>query len=172
MKAWEENEELGRRLIQKGHKWERYVALFFENQGLEVELHAQTVRENLADIEEHSDAFDMTILGKRIEVKSRDVAWHAPNKFPYDPMNVDSVRSFDKKDPKPDYYINLSTATGAMVWVDVAKTRAHWTVAASRDRLRGIDSYGVYRVPLKFGRPIYELVSALKVLRTDIPYLR
>jgi hypothetical protein len=137
---WMENDELARRETEKGWKWQRYVADFFEASGFPVDLPPYTWRKSVEDIKDHADSRDMTVAGQRIEVKSRNLLFNSiPMTFPYERAFVDTVRSYDHYKEKPIAYVFVSQLTGAMLATigrqDAANT---WEVAERYDEVRQI----------------------------------
>lgn len=124
---WIENDELARRETEKGWKWQRFVANFFEAQGLTVDLPPYTWRKSVEDIKDYSDSRDMTVAGQRIEVKSRNLLFNSiAMTFPFERAFVDTVRSYDHYKVKPIAYIFVSQLTGAML-ATVGKEVASYT---------------------------------------------
>ena len=156
---------------RRGHFWENAVADFFRFHGIEVSQGKQGVRDHVWNRGQYANTLDMIANVKRVEVKSRGVVFYGePGVFPHEFPNVDTVRGFDAKDPKPDFYVNISQETHAMNWLDVRATRAEWTVEGSRDTDRGINHNLFYRVHRHHLQPIHKLVHRLKMAR-EVPYL-
>lgn len=137
---WIENDELARRETEKGWKWQRYVANFFEASGLPVDLPPYTWRKSVEDIKDHSDSRDMTVAGQRIEVKSRNLLFNSiAMTFPYERAFVDTVRSYDHYKEKPIAYVFVSQKTGAML-ATIGREEAveSWEVVERFDEVRQI----------------------------------
>jgi hypothetical protein len=137
---WIENDELARRETEKGWKWQRFVADFFEASGFEVDLPPYTWRKSVEDIKDYSDSRDMTVAGQRIEVKSRNLLFNSiAMTFPYERALVDTVRSYEHYKAKPIAYVFVSQMTGAMLaTVGRAEASSMWKVEEKYDAVRKI----------------------------------
>jgi hypothetical protein len=104
-----------------GHRVEAQVAAWFRGAGLEVREGAKRIRSDFSSVEagEYHNEFDLLVAGQRIEVRGRPKLRFGlhPQSFPLDPVYVDQVRVFDRKNPRPLAYVFHSGVTGALLAV-------------------------------------------------------
>lgn len=86
---------------------------------------------------------DLIANDKVLEVKGRNLEFDNVATYPYPTIFVEGVTGFDSKVFVPDYYVNVSNFTGAVIYLDVAATRDTWTVEPVWDRQRNYN-YDMY----------------------------
>jgi len=79
---------------------------------------------------------DLIANDKVLEVKGRNYNFTGVGDFPYPTLFVEGTDGFDKKVNVPEFYVNVSNKTGAIIALDVAATRDSWTVEQVTDRQR------------------------------------
>lgn len=120
------------------------VALYLLNIGHEVRLPKRRLSPNFAERAKYYDDGDIYASGKRIEVKhlKHDFEFQS---WPFADAAICAKRSFDRANPKPDYYYLVNASMTVAALIDVATTRPDWLVKRIPDRARGYD-YDVYAV--------------------------
>lgn len=161
MPDWFDNNELFVKECKDGHRWERYVATFFNLQGLPVALSKQTIREHVSQAKLYKKGSDLRVAGMLMEVKSRNVAWNTPKDFPYDDILVDTVSGWEAKSPVPRVIVCVSRKTSAMMYLPVKATKADWDQVLKHDNVRDIED-NFYVAWKGLWRPIDELVTKLR----------
>lgn len=100
---------------------------------------------------------------RRLEVKSRDLRFSdSPRSYPYQTAFVDTRSGWDKKVVKPVALVLVSQQTGAMLALNVERSRHLWVPRISGDKVRGFrdERYEVPRSELRSMRRFIEwLVS-------------
>lgn len=164
---WMENDDLARKLTETGWKWQKFVATFFEAHGLSVDVPEYSWRKTRGEIKDHLHSWDMTVCGRRIEVKSRDLSFDTYwRTFPYERAFVDTVHKYEAHEVKPMAYIYVSQQTGAMLTTPgSADARdAWWEKKEAKDHVRKItDTF--YTVGREHLDPIGKLLERLKELQ-------
>ena len=163
---WMENDELAKQLTETGHKWQRYVAGFFEAHGLDVEVTDYSWRGSRDEIKDYLHTWDLKICGQRLEVKSRDMAFDTYwRTFPWERAFVDTVHKYEAHDVKPMAYIYVSQHTGAMLTTPGSTDArdAWWETKEAFDNVRKItDTF--YTVSREHLDPVTKLLARLKEL--------
>lgn len=137
---WSENDELFKKELEQGYKWQLRVAEYMRKCGLSAEIPELTFRENIKEASKYSDLEDIICNGKVIEVKSRKLRFTSPKDFPFDTMLVDTVSGWESKERKPDAYVCVSTITGAMIALSAA-THPRWKKVKRYDATRQITDW-------------------------------
>lgn len=168
MKKWSENDELFLAECQKGHGWERYVAMFFALQGLDSRVGEQTLRDSIKQAGEYANTVDVYCERCRIEVKSRDVVFYRPEDFPFETILVDTVAGWEAKDPPPHMVVCVSQKTGSLVALNPRTTKHAWTQERRYDNVRRIEDW-FYEAPRELWQPIDKLAEALRKIKVCRP---
>ena len=140
MKKWSENDELFKKELEAGYKWQLYVANYLSRCGLDIEVPALTFRDNIGKAHEYSDLEDILCGDRSFEVKSRKLRFTNPKDFPFDTILVDTVNGWESKKRKPDAYICVSTVTGKMIALS-KNTKEQWIKNKRFDVTRGISDW-------------------------------
>lgn len=160
MTQWAENDELFISELKKGHQWQTLPQVFFQLQGLKVEMPDLSVRSNIAEAGHWINTTDLIVEGNPLEVKSRDEAFTAPDTFPYSTIIVDTVAGFDAKKEKPIAYIMISRKTGCMLAL-ASNSQSQWEIQERFDHVRKItDKF--YFASTSLLRPLNTLVNFLR----------
>lgn len=142
-----------------GDIMENKVADALKDAGIDVEQ--PQMEDGLPEQEYTKFQIDMIANGKIIEVKGRRFYFQDVKSFPYPTIFVESKGGFDKKDRKPDFYVNISHKTGKIIALDVKETEAKWVVSKEWDRDRGF-SFNMYVSETKDWVDFDELVRRLQ----------
>jgi len=86
---------------------------------------------------------DLLANDRVLEVKGRNQNFTCVADFQYPTLFVEGTTGFDAKVHVPEFYVNVSNRTGAIIALDVAETKDSWTVEQVTDRLRNY-SYPMY----------------------------
>jgi hypothetical protein len=159
---WHKNDELFRKQIKAGRKWEAYVAHKLIVSGLEVFVPRFEVRPHVSQRSDYRDERDMIVEGKEVEVKSTRFGFDRPKDFPFDPCFVDTEEKIVAKGP-PFAFLIVSQETGAIMAVP-GKTRDRWVEMSGFDHKRGINVKWL-GCPIGLVRSFDEFVTFLKVPR-------
>ena len=181
---WFQNDELFFRECREGHKWQTYVGEYLKAQGLPVVIAEQTFRGNpnvseYTDEEakrwaaarqksemartEYTNAPDLLVCSKVVEVKSRDLKFTKPDDFPFSQIFVDTVDGYERKERKPALYVCVSQITGAMICA-LGKKADHWTKLKVRDSKRQLPVLN-YAMSWRYWHPIEWAVRAFTEMR-------
>lgn len=104
---------------------------------------------------------DLIANDKVLEIKGRRLRFDGVESYPYDTLFIESQSGFNAKIRTPDYYVNVSNPTGAIIALDVASTRDTWFVESVTDRQRGI-TYPMYIAKTEAWINFDEFVERLK----------
>lgn len=137
MKKWSKNDELFKKELEAGFKWQLRVANYLNKFGLDAEVPPLSFRDKIENAGEYADLEDILCEGRTFEVKSRSLRFTKPSDFPFETILVDTVRGWESKKTKPDAYICVSTVTGAMIVLSKS-TQDKWVKSRRYDHTRGI----------------------------------
>lgn len=166
---WADDTEAFRREYEEGKRWEAHVANFFRLCGLQVFENDPGFRSSIDQAHEYINTKDLSVEGKRIEVKAlrlrivSPTEIHGVTRVGGEPvLFVDDAVKFDAKDPKPYAYVNISKATGTMIAVS-PKRSDEWIRVEREDSQRGTMPV-FYAVPIRppYVNPMDVLVAALR----------
>lgn len=114
--TWIEDLDYFRDQCLLGKEFERFVAAKLSKHDIQVSVEDDGIRDSIGQIARYTKTSgDLKIKGWPFEVKSRNVRFTTPDDFPYWPMFVDTVKSFDQKSIKPKGYIFVSQPTGILM---------------------------------------------------------
>jgi hypothetical protein len=158
--SWIENDELFKKELLEGYRWQQYVADYFGANGFEAVLPELAFRNNISEIKTFANRPDLLLSGRYFEVKSRRLPFTCPQDFPYRNILVDTVSSWEVKDPKPRGYICVSTITGKIICLS-DKTYSKWTTREQYDRVRCItDTF--YLADRALWVPVTRMVDSIR----------
>jgi hypothetical protein len=129
-----------RRLVA-GTATEAHVIQQLREAGITVEVPEMPEGSKTSDYTKNQ--IDAIANGKILEIKGRNLVFTCVDDYPYPTLFVEGVSGFDAKVRTPDYYVNVSNKTGAIICLDVAATRHTWTVENVTDRFRNFP-YDMY----------------------------
>lgn len=147
LSEWLDNDELFRREAAEGHRWENWYADRLRGFGVQVEQPVQRIREHASQRDEWRDEIDMVANGVPLEVKSRAIPL---GRYAGEPMNVCSERAWRAKGTKVAAWVVISRREDSTPRVMVCSGRtvsAYGIHTTSTDRVRGLSSYSVVRLP-------------------------
>ncbi len=156
---WIENEELFKKELLEGFKWQIHVAKHLDSLGFDVDVPQLRVRQNTSEIPAFADEPDIIWEDKIFEVKSRKIRFRTPNEFPFKSIFVDTVKGWEDKKHKPDGYICVSTLTGAMICLS-GKTQWRWNKLRKHDMTRDIDDW-FYEADKSLWVPIEKMIEEM-----------
>ena len=160
MSKWSENDDLFFSQLKEGFEWQKLAKLFFELQGLRVEMPELTIRDSIENAGAYISSKDLIVNGETIETKSRNESFTYPLSFPYKTLLVDTVSGFDRKKTKPLAYVFISRPTGSMICL-MSETSNQWQKEKKFDRIRKItDEF--YVADRKLCTCLDELVEVLR----------
>jgi hypothetical protein len=160
MSKWSENDDLFFSQLKEGFEWQKLAKLFFELQGLRVEMPELTIRDSIENAVAYISSKDLIVNGETIETKSRNESFTYPLSFPYKTLLVDTVSGFDGKKTKPLAYVFISRPTGSMICL-MSETSNQWQKEKKFDRIRKItDEF--YVADRKLCTCLDELVEVLR----------
>ena len=134
-----ENKELFTSELLKGYLWQLYVAEQFRQLGAKtVDCPPLAPYKGWKHSKEHANSADIVVNGHIIEVKSRDLVFTSAEDFPFDTVAVETKQGFEAKTDKPVMYVTVCQHNGALIALDVAKTRDEWEVKRRFDTKRRI----------------------------------
>lgn len=166
MTDWYKNDELFRKEVSKGHAYERYVADYLSDEGLDASITEQTVRDHVRDASQYEKELDIIVEGRPCEVKSRDLWFTGPHNFPYDTIFVDTVSGWNAKDPEPVAVLCVSQKSKAIIVLPISSTREQWTSTKRWDHVRKINDL-FYEAPADFWAPVGAFVRRMKQLKNS-----
>lgn len=116
---------------ERSQKGVRTVADWLCDEGYNVSIGYQELAENLEEAEDFVDDGDILILTDskdfRVEVKWLEAtAFTGLEDYPWFEFMICETRSFNKCNPKPDYYIILEKFERAISIIDVKATKKYW----------------------------------------------
>jgi hypothetical protein len=148
-----------------GKEFERFVAAKLAKHGISVTVEDDGIRESVGQISRYTKTSgDLKIKGWPFEVKSRNVEFTSPDDFPFWPMFVDTVKSYDQKLIKPKGYIFVSQPTGALIGL-TSKHQPSWSKVNKFDTERKIKD-AFYCVDRKYTVGEDTLIQRLKDMST------
>jgi hypothetical protein len=158
---WKDNDALFFKELREGYEWQKLVASYFKENGLDVQMPELTVRDSFEKAGEYIDTKDLIVNGHVIEVKSRRETFTTPKSFPYGTIFVDTVMGYDSKVTKPLAYVMVSRETKAMLCLPSYNKPDYWTQETRFDRVRKINET-FYMAPKTKLRSLDELVKQIK----------
>ncbi len=162
MTKWIESEELFKRELTTGYKWQLYVAEFLRDNNFSVDIPALEIREDVKDIPNFSNLPDILWGDKIFEVKSRNLKFSSPQDYPYETVIVDTVSSWRAKQIKPAGYICISTKTKQMICLS-SHTKIFWTKSCRYDRTRDLHDW-FYAAPKNLWVSISQMIKEMNSL--------
>lgn len=114
---WFDNEELFKKRLIDGRKWEDIVAQMFRLRGASVIQPKFEIRESVADRHKYINSVDMFVNGKPIEIKSKELPFLCWKDYPNYYCKIDTVSGYDAKRPKPLFYIIVSKPEFSMLCI-------------------------------------------------------
>lgn len=124
-----------------GDKIEAYATQRLVDAG--IDAYQPKMEDGLATIEYTKHQIDIIANERILEVKGRNVNFESVETFPYPTIFVEGVNGFEQKVKRPDFYINVSHKTGAIIALDVAATYDKWIKQRTRDNDRNF-SFNMY----------------------------
>ena len=121
---------------------ENAVGIYLLLQGNTVRIHPKKLRTKWEDRYKFNDKGDITVNNHRVEVKGRSSEFEM-GKWPFKNALICSKFSFDRAEPKPDYYFLVNKSLTVAAIVDVKKTMNQWAVVNQTDPTRG-ETYEAY----------------------------
>lgn len=162
---WIENERLFTDELIAGYGWQLCIADYLKSLGFQTYIPKLTVREDIKDISQYSDAPDIECEGRILEVKSRDIYFTCPEDFPYETILVDTVAGWTAKERKPTEYICLSIQTGSMICL-CGETQPLWKTQERRDHKRHITDV-FYEAKKELWISMDSFISQLKLYKSS-----
>ena len=160
---WYKNDELFKKELREGHRWQLIVAEHLKIHGLSTHVPILPFRKSISENYKFRDVPDIVCKKKIIEVKSRRLKFTGPNDYPYRTVHIDTTDGWDGKKNKPHAFVCVSTITGYMI--ALSSTTCHkWTKVTVHDRIRDID-VEFYECHISLWKPMDCLIEAL--LKTD-----
>ena len=144
--------------LEAGSHTEEYLAAKLREAGIDVEKPEYPERMPTSYYTKHQ--VDLVANGYILEVKGRSVLFHDAASYPFDTIFVEGVSGFDAKENVPDFYVNVSNLTGAIIYLDVQRTWDSWTVERISGKYRKSD-YDMYVSRADQWGDFDELVKAL-----------
>jgi len=136
MTAWNENDDLFKKLLLQGRHWEVKVARRIRSWGLDVDQGALSIRDDISEAHKYAEQVDLVSYGYVLEVKSRNVAFTCPEDFPFKEIFIDTVRGVTNK--HVDIFVCISQDTKEIIALPTKSTRKHWSVTMAHDNVRNI----------------------------------
>ena len=121
---------------------ESAVGIYLLLQGNTVRINPKTLRKDWKDRFKHNDKGDLIVNNHRVEVKGLSLEFEM-NQWPFRNALICSKFSFDRAEPRPDYYFLVNKSLTVAAIVDVKKTMNQWGVINQRDPARG-ETYEAY----------------------------
>lgn len=131
------NKELFLSELAKGRKWELYVANYLKSIGFDAILPPEGSYDMPHD-PKYANSHDISVNGKIVEVKSRNLDFMGVESFPFATIYVKTKASYDAMTDKPTMCVVVSQITGAMMALDVKKTYETWKPVRFFDSVRKI----------------------------------
>jgi len=113
------------------------VATWAQGKGKVVQLGSVAVAPDYEHWDEYTDSGDLFIDGKRVEVKGQRYTWERC--WPFRDLLVCAAHSFDRAEPKPEWYIYLNADFTWGAFLCVADCRSGWWQQPYRDKEYGDD---------------------------------
>lgn len=150
---WHQNDDLFIKELRQGYAWQKFVGMYFELNGLQVQQESELkIRESIADTHHWTNIPDLVVNGHILEIKSRNLNFTSPQSYPFQTVMIETISGFAAKKPKPLAYIIVSRETGTMLFLGSGKkNREVWHTQSAFDRTRNIqdDWYMVGRSQLQ-----------------------
>jgi hypothetical protein len=156
---WHKNDELFKKELREGYRWQLIVAEYLKSHGLDAHVPILPFRKHISENYKFRDVPDIVCKKKIIEVKSRRLKFTNPNDYPYKTVHIDTTDGWDGKKHKPHAFVYVSTVTGHMMALS-STTHKSWTKITVHDRIRDID-VEFYECNIRLWKPINRLVEAL-----------
>lgn len=137
VRNWMANRGLFLSELAKGRKWEEYVASELKKLGYGVIL-PEVGEYEMPHDPKYANAHDMSVGGRIVEVKSRNLSFTDADSFPFGTIFVKTKASYDAMTDKPAMCVVVSQITGAMLALDVQATEKLWKPVRFFDRVRKI----------------------------------
>lgn len=141
-----------------GDKIEAYATQKLVEAG--IQAYQPQMEEGLPTEEYTKHQIDILANDYVLEVKGRNVNFDSVETFPYKTIFVEGCGGFDKKVRRPQFYINVSHKTGAIIALDVDETFDRWATDKVRDNDRNF-SFKMYVSETKDWINFDELVRRL-----------
>lgn len=145
--------------LEQGKKTEDYVAQKLREAGIEVEQ--PVYPEGMPRSYYTKNQVDMVANGYILEIKGSRYTFNSVADFTYPTRFIEGVSGFEAKLNVPEYYVNVSNPTGAIVALNVELTRADWKVEHITDRTRNY-SYDMYLCDSKLWMDFDDFVKEIK----------
>lgn len=145
--------------LAQGKETEDYVAKKLIEAGIDVEQ--PEYPEGMSRSYYTKNQVDMVANGYILEIKGSRYTFNSVEDFTYPTRFIEGVSGFDAKLNVPEYYVNVSNPTGAIVALNVELTREDWQVKHITDRTRNI-SYDMYLCDSKLWMNFDEFVKELE----------
>ncbi len=147
--AWQDNTDLFRDYLTWARKVEEYVALMFQQYGLEVVLPPLEFRKDITDVGRFAKhQADILVEGRVVEVKGQPWFWDSPaglaNHYRDHPDNffIDRVDKVRRKQRTPVAWVFCSWPSKALLWVEHQPER--WTAVLHTDPKRNLKNVETY----------------------------
>lgn len=163
MPDWFDNDELFREQLSIGFTYTDLVAQALRDADVACEVPEKHVREAFDGTARNGDE-DIVVGQHVIEVKSRTCRFSGPGDFPFDPIMVDNVGSWDRKDRQPVAVVCISQVSGGMIVLPVRTTRDRWKRQQFFDHVRRIEAWK-YVAARSLWLPFDDLVAFLRKQR-------
>jgi|OpeIllAssembly_1097287.scaffolds.fasta_scaffold00492_8 hypothetical protein len=143
MVGWMENDELFRKELAEGQKYERIVAGWLAEEGISVKVPPQKCRPHVRERHHYGGGKQCDIilvdLDEVLEVKSRNEEFTCVEDFPYPTIFVDTVWAWERKPKKPLAVVVVSQLTERGRFVIPRFTSERWVKVAKHDTVRDTD---------------------------------
>lgn len=161
-KDWFDDEAKFVRELGVGHRWAQVVAKHLQQRRLSVEVTPMELREHVDERHLFADEIDLTVgnARRRVDVKSRDLAFTGPHDYPYPTAFVDTVSGWEKKKHKPCAIVLISQRTNGLAVIR-RSTRMAWSQEEHFDRRRKINDM-FFMVPREHLASFDEFVDWLR----------
>jgi hypothetical protein len=161
--AWGQNDALFRSQLTRGHHFASVVAERLRAEGLAVDLTPMEWRENIDDAKRFADEIDLTVEGKRVEVKSSSRSFTGPDDWPFPVAFVDTASGWAAKRVRPVAVVCISQPTEGIAVIPMS-SEDRWTTKRVFDAVRGIEET-MLAAPLDALRSLDDLVAWFKGAR-------
>jgi hypothetical protein len=141
-KEWIENDELFFGELETGHKMQRYAGRRLLDAGFVVQVPPSTKRKSRSEIDSYADEADIWVgawgqAPTKVEVKSRKYDFQGVADYPYDPIFLTTVQSWEAATTKPAVFLIVSQVSGAIIATSSVH-RAEWMQTRTFDTKRQI----------------------------------
>lgn len=137
VRRWMANKELFLAELAKGRKWELYVANYLKSIGFEA-IVDHSGGYDMPHDPKYANSHDISVNGKIVEVKSRNLHFNGVESFPFATIYVKTKASYDAMTDKPTMCVVVSQITGAMMALDVKRSFETWKPVRFFDSVRKI----------------------------------